>query len=481
MDRILLAAGPREQARWLFWLAALLILLASALSAFVHPLVGLAAAFGAILAPLLLRNIDLAFLGVVTVILILPFGALPFGVGFDPTFLDLTLGALYAIWIMRLVQREQTKLYLPPLSAWVLILIGLAFTALIAGLSHTRPTNNQFRIFGELIMGLGLFFVIANLIEDRRSLRRIFFALVSLSGLAAFIGLLLYVLPNGLEMRILSLLDIIKYPSGPDVLRFLNDDPARLQRATGTSIDPNSFGGMLAAMAALVAPQMISRKPLIARWQAILLFGLMSLALLATVSRGSLLALGAGLAIIGLFRDRRLLAWAGAAGLAFLVLAQSLPWTRAYVEHFTAGLMRQDRSTVMRMGEYKDALILIDRYPSFGVGFGSAPDIDLYRGVSSLYLLIAETMGLIGLAAFVILVGLAAWRLLVAWRSMPADGLRAVILGCLAALTTILAGGIFDHFYFSYPHAFALLWLIVGLGMRGVDLAAGQGEAGASG
>ena len=45
----------------------------------------------------------------------------------------------------------------------------------------------------------------------------------------------------------------------------------------------------------------------------------------------------------------------------------------------------------MRFGEYKDALTLIERYPLFGVGFTGVPDIDLYLGVSMLYLIIART------------------------------------------------------------------------------------------
>ena len=43
---------------------------------------------------------------------------------------------------------------------------------------------------------------------------------------------------------------------------------------------------------------------------------------------------------------------------------------------------------------------LIARYPIFGVGFTGVPDIDLYLGVSMLYLIIAENMGLVGLASF---------------------------------------------------------------------------------
>jgi O-antigen ligase len=268
-----------------------------------------------------------------------------------------------------------------------------------------------------------------------------------------------------------STLRVVDYPSGLGVLRFLNDDPSRLQRATGTSIDPNSFGGMLAVVAALLAPQVISRTPLVSRRAAWTMLAALVVALFATVSRGSIAAFALGVAVIGLARDRRLLAAVVAAGIAVVVLAQLLPWTAAYLDHFTQGVRIEDRATLMRMGEYQDAMRLIERYPVLGVGFGSPRDVDLYRGVSSLYLIIAETMGVLGLAAFVALMGAAVIRLAIAWRSMPADGMRAVVLGCLAAIVAALAGGVFDHYFFTYPHAFALLWLIVGLGMSAVGLA----------
>lgn len=450
--------------------AGVLVALGAAAIVFVHPLIAVAVFAGLIVAPFVLRDIDLAFLAVVTVITLLPFGAIPIGIGFNPTFLDLALGALYLIWAVRIATREELGFRWPPLSAGVLLFIGLAVAALLAGLTHGTPTKNQFRTFGELIMAAGLFFVIGHLIRDRASLRRVFLALVGLGFVAACLGLGLYLLPHSLQVTLLSLLRVVDYPSGPAVLRYINDDPSRLQRATGTSIDPNSFGGMLAVVTALLLPQLTSRAPLIPRRTAAFMLLVMLGALLATVSRGSLFGLAAAVVVIGLVRDRRLLA-SGVLGLAGLVaLARVVPWTAAYVDHFTAGFALADRATQMRLGEYKDALRLIRRYPVFGVGFGSVRDVDLYRGVSSLYLIIPETMGLVGLAAFLAVAGGFAARIGAAWRAMAPDGLRAVVLGCLAALAAALASGVFDHYFFTYPHAFALLWLVIGLAMSAIRL-----------
>ncbi|MCB9175904.1 MAG: O-antigen ligase family protein [Caldilineae bacterium] len=461
---------PRARVRIVLAGAVLATLLGAALAVFVHPLAALACLLALAAAPFVMRDIDLAFLALVAVITLLPFAALPFGIGFNPTLLDLALGTVYLIFLMRLVLRDQARVHLPPLSGGVLLFMGLMVAALLAGSANGMPGRNQIRGFAELLLGAGLFFVVANLIEDRQRLRRIFLALVGFGFAAACIGLALYLLPDGLQVRLLSTLSVLDYPSGPGVLRFLNDDPGRLQRATGTSIDPNSFGGMLGVMTALLLPQAISRRPLIDRRLVLPAVALMSLALLATVSRGSLVGFVAALGVIGLVRDRRMLALGLVAGLGLLALAQVLPWTHAYVEHFLAGLAGRDRATVMRFGEYKDALRLIERYPWFGVGFGSPRDIDLYRGVSSLYLIIAETMGLIGLTAFLGLMATATLRLLLAWHGMPAGGQRALVLGCLAALATALTTGLVDHYFFTYPHAFALMWLILGLGMRAVEI-----------
>jgi hypothetical protein len=108
------------------------------------------------------------------------------------------------------------------------------------------------------------------------------------------------------------------------------------------------------------------------------------------------------------------------------------------------------------------------------VGFFGTPDIDVYVGVSSVYLLLAQQMGLIG-AGLYILIGLVYLGIvLVTLSRLPkGDRLEAPLLGYGLAILGAMVGGVFDHFYFNltFIHIVALYWLTMGLGMAAVLLA----------
>jgi O-antigen ligase len=459
-------ADPVAARRLILVSAALVVVALSAVGAFVNPLIGILGALTLLAVPLVLANRTVALALVVAVIMLLPFAALPVGIGFNPTLLDLALGAVYLIWIIRVVTRADRSAIGSPLAIGVLLFMGLAVVALVVGFSQGIPSKNQLRNFAELVLGAGLFIVLVDLVTDARSVRRVFLIITGFGCLAALVALGLYLLPATLQIRLLSTLRVLDYPTGPAVLRYLNDDPARLQRATGTSIDPNALGGMLAAACALLLPQLVSRVPLIRRRVAVGMVAIMGLALVATVSRGALVGVLVAGALVAFARDRRLLAVGIALAVVGLAVGAVVPWSRSYLDHFVQGLAGADRATQMRFGEYKDAFRLIQRYPLFGVGFGDVRDADLYRGVSSLYLIVASSMGVVGLAAFVGLLVAFAATLVRAWRGMSAaEGMRGVVLGSLAALTAVLVSGVFDHYFFTYPHEFALLWLVLGLGV----------------
>jgi O-antigen ligase len=196
--------------------------------------------------------------------------------------------------------------------------------------------------------------------------------------------------------------------------------------------------------------------------------GLMALALLLSFSRGSFVGVGVALGALGLVRYRKLLLIMAVA----LALVLILPQTQGYVTHFFDGLQvlgdaqGGDLSTQMRVGEYSDALILIQRYPIFGVGFTGAPDIDTYLKVANLYLMMASEMGLVGLTTFLIVIAalfVSAWR--VRKRAADRPEIEPIWWGFHTALFGALVGGVFDHYFFNldFHHSVTLFWLYVGL------------------
>jgi O-antigen ligase len=119
----------------------------------------------------------------------------------------------------------------------------------------------------------------------------------------------------------------------------------------------------------------------------------------------------------------------------------------------------------MRLAEYQNALKIIERYPVFGIGFGAAPEIDLVAGVSSIYLAIAQRMGLVGLAAFLAIVG--AWFFYSIRALMRLDDEAAAwVIGTQAGMVAALSVGLADHYFFNieFSHMGTLFWGCMGLG-----------------
>jgi polysaccharide biosynthesis protein PslJ len=454
-------------------------LAAAALVAVAGPLYGVAAAGVLVAAVLMLRDVRWGLVAVFAVIGFLPFATLPFKIGFTPTFLNLAVLAVYFVWIMRIATRRDREVVGTPIGVTVLLFLLMAFFAFAQGLRFSRPTMTTIRNFAELAMAIAFFFALVNILRTRSD--TFFFSrLIMLAGaVAAFIAVVFYVIPETLTIRILDALGRFGYPGGAGALRYIEDSTENPMRAIGTMVDPNVLGGFLILIIGFTAPQLVTPAPLFRRRLVVAFLGVEFLALYLTYSRGSLVGLAIGLLVIGVLRYRKLLLLA-VLGATLLLL---LPQAQAYVTRFIEGIQLQDQATLMRLGEYKDALALISRYPWFGVGFAGSPDADLYVGVSNLYLLMAEVMGIVGVTAFAIVMVAYLSQVFGAWRRVGPvaeltgrgrfdSQLEALLLGLLAAVIGALVGGIFDHYLFNlvYPHMSVLLWSYIGLGMAVVGL-----------
>jgi len=436
------------------------------------PLMALVAAAAIIGGMLILNDTHWGFVALCGVVFLIPFATLPFSIGFKPTFLDVALGALFFVWLFKLIIGQQEEFIASPIGLLVVLFLLLALFSFALGLTHSPASTFLLRRFLEILIGISLFFVIVNTVRSEEEAIWVTRWVIVAGWGAAAIAVLFYVLPQEFTVGILDRMARFDYPGGFGALRFIEDDPAGTMRAIGTAVDPNVLGGMMILVAALLLPQLVSNQPIFPRWLTFAMLATAALALYLTYSRSALLGLASAVALLAVLKYRRLIPLSIAAGLLLLLL----PITQEYMARLLEGFVGQDLATQMRFGEYKDALILIERYPLFGVGFTGTPDMDIYLGVSMLYLIIAENMGVIGLAMFVaVMVGFFVMALR-AWRGGLNVRLEALLLGYTGAILGALVSGVFDHYWFNmtYPHMTALFWLYVGMATAVLLIAASQ-------
>ena len=479
MQQILLESDRRFAFAVMIALCVAAGLLAGAYVAILSPLYAVAGVLAIAAGLLMLRDVWWGLVGLFALNTLLPFGALPIKLGLTPTFLDLVLVVIYFVWLARIARGKAGGFVGTVLNLPVAVFLLLACASFIAGLGHASLNQYVLRHFVEILLCISLFFVVVNNVRTWSSLKGLVVALIAAGFGAALIGVVLYFLPAEWSIRLLSALGRLGYPTGAGVLRYVDDDPTLPQRAISTSTDPNILGGLLILITTLTVAQLFSREPLLKRP---LLAGMAlvdAACLYLTYSRGSLLGLAVGLGVLAVVKYRRLIPLMGLAAVLLLLLPQA----QAYIQRLVEGLQAQDLATQMRLGEYKDAFLLIGRHPWIGVGFVGTPETSLYIGVSSVYLLMAEEMGLIGLAAFIVIIALffrqvwRAWPRMVAARgsgaSQRARLQEAIVLGLVASIAGVLVGGILDHYFFNldFPSSVSVFWLYLGLAMAAVRIA----------
>ena len=435
-----------------------------AILAFLAPLYTVAFIIALVAVILVLRDTQWGFIGAIAVACLLPFAALPLDVGFEPTFLDLALIGVFFVWINRIAARQQGAFITSPLAVPIVLFVIILVAAMVASLGHSSLTTTFVRRFAELILGILTYFAVINCVRTRKQLETLVTALIIAGFAAAFIGIVLYFLPESWSIRILSALRVLRYPAGSGVLRYVEDNPDLSLRAISTSQDPNVLGGLLILVGGLTIPQVLSEKPLIPKKLSIPMAGAMVLCLVLTFSRGALGGLAAGIGLISALRYRKLF-WFLLLGAAMILL---LPQSQDYVAHLIEGIRFEDLATQMRIGEYSDAIKVVMSHPWLGVGFSGTPEIYLYVGVSNVYLLIAEEAGIMALVIFLVTIGIFfAHMRRAALKSANDTRLDPILWGFIAALVGLLSVGMLDHYFFNldFPHAVTLFWMYLGLAM----------------
>ena len=427
------------------------------------PVAALAAAAGLVVAVVVARSVRAGLLALVAVVSLLPFAVIPAGVGIQPTLVDALLILIFGGWIVHYVLPEG-RAVLTPAGRLLVAYVAVAVAALLVGMAYAPPTGPALRSFLKYVVAILVFVPVVNVVREREHVRALARALVLGGAMAAIVALVLHAQATERIVETLSSLSVVGYPSGREVLRYLpgpNNTYSNVLRATGTQIDPNVLGGLLMLAGALTLAQVFAPRPVLPRWLLLPMLLLIGWAMVLSQSRSSWLSLAAAGAYLATVRDRRvwLLGLAGGAGLA------ALPVGRNMLERLASGFAARDRAAALRLDEYRQAIQIIRDYPVLGVGFGGAPELGTFVGVSSIYLLVGEHTGLVGLglllATFAALAVVSTRALL---RARDPDD-RALVATLQAPMVAALVAGLFDHYFMNpqFPHMVALLWLYAGL------------------
>ncbi len=399
----------------------------------------------------------IALAAIILTITLLPFASLPVHIALTPTFLDLLLLLVLIRLIARKINPRVPSVLGSPLHWLVLAWIAVAFVALLDASGRTPLTGDALHTFVKIILGVSLYFVVIDVVQTRRT-ARLLYAALCLGGVAeAIVGIALYMVQPFTANRLLNLLGVLNYPTG-QVLRY-RVDFTQAQRAIGTSVDPNVLGGLLLVVFILLLAQFVAREPIFSRWLTALLAAPVALCILLTYSRGAWVSLLVGLLFLGVWRYHKTML----ASILVLLLFVQLPVSNRFTTQLYSGLEAKDQAAGMRLGEAKDAIRLIFTYPALGVGFGGSPDLNLYVGVSNIYLQMAEEMGVTGLAIFLATLAWFTLLVLAGLRSIRDGPTYDLVLALLAACLAVMCAGLLDRYFFSFQHDIALFWLLPGL------------------
>jgi O-antigen ligase len=395
----------------------------------------------------------------VLIVALLPFGVIPVSLGgAQMTFVDAimigTLSALVGRWIFT---SNKVPLDKPGVALIVFALVCVA--AFIGGTDLNSITPELVRRTGKLLASLLFFFVARDVLTTTDRLAGMTRALMLAAAVQGAIGTAMMALSPDTQLSLLNQLAVIGYPTD-NVLRYVpgpNNTYTDQLRAIGTSVDPNVFGGTLMLALVVIVAQWASPKPVLPKGVLVLLAVPTATGVLLSLSRASWVGFAVGLAFIGVLRYRRILVL----GLIGTLCVLATPYAQAFILRFVSGFSTADPATAFRIGEYTNALTLIGRYPFLGIGFGASPDIDVTAGVSSVYLLIGEQTGLVGLSVYLFAL-IAVWFIGVGdLRRMTDARLQSIRAAFLAAISAALVTGLLDQYFANqaFPHAVALFWL----------------------
>jgi hypothetical protein len=247
----------------------------------------------------------------------------------------------------------------------------------------------------------------------------------------------------------------------PESVLYVDWDPQG-HRLVSTFLDPN-YAGALLTIALLLYAGRLSVGERVPLWRVAVLL----MALVLTLSRGSMLAFGFGLVVVLLIRGVSARALK-LAGVFALLAAPAVPRLITFAAAFNK--LGVDASALQRLVAWSRALRVFADSPIFGVGFNTYGYVGRFYGFEDSgrpvfgldggLLFIAVMTGVVGLTLFVAMLGLVVMRARRVWRDTTASAQeRGVAVGVAAMTAAMVVHSLFVN-SLLLPFLMEPLWLL---------------------
>jgi len=356
------------------------------------------------------------------------------------TVAKLLIALVLVIWLGRaLVLRDQYPLVTltHPVALLMIAFIGMNILSFVNIVQLKPAAIFLMRRMNVVVLAL----LIPMVLRDRRSWDRALIWMTLASIPIGFFGL--YELITGRPI-----LALVSYRS-QDALLLLSGGQWRIH---GT-FDDGPFHAIYVATASSLALSWLLRTT--NRWAKVGLCALLLLLfvnLIGTASRGGMMALVIVLIVFwaGYGGKRRWLLAAGAVAMAAAVLGTALMLPQVPVHRYLQLSSEDDPTTQIRMGLYDVAIGMVEDHPLLGVGTGQwvreSPryfSSGTFRSTTYMphntYLQVAAENGLLGLAVYLVLLGVVAYYFLRALQRSSGKHERLAILAALGGFLAFAA------------------------------------------
>src|SRR5437867_7417961 len=338
------------------------------------------------------------------------------GRGITLRFDDLLLVVIGFVWLAKMaIQKGGTPFLRTPLNGPIMFYMAAAGLATLIGVmgGRVKPMSGFF-FWLKYYEYVFLYFMVVSAVTTKEEARGLVFA----SLVTCFL---------------VSLFAIAQIPSG--------------ERASapfeGEMGEPNTLGGYLVFMLAIVVGLLLTREAVTNRLPLLLLLVAGTVGLMATLSRASFLAAGVLiLSVIGFMASRKpilmtivLIGILSAPLWAPPAVKERIAYTFTQTQEegqIRMGALRIDTSTSDRLRSWHQSLELWQKFPLWGTGITGGPFLDAW------YPRVLTETGLLGLVAFFVLIGSIFRMGITSYRRATDQFARGVALGFLLGLTGLM-------------------------------------------